>query len=159
MLSSELTRLLGTRTLIEPLSSAARAAQLDSAFVQAHAETEDLEWARVAHWWEADETDTLVETLHRMSALLGTRLVWLIVGGTEPQVASLVSDKVLDNPLGFGGLAGDDLRLLDQEVPAGIWLTRHTYHGATQTQFRWEFEAWGAEPWLSAATRALRGEG
>jgi hypothetical protein len=61
------------------------------------------------------------------------------------------SDAVLDNPLGFAALAGGELVLLDQEVPAGIWLG-----GPAAGTGGWELEVWGAEPWLSAATRALR---
>jgi hypothetical protein len=64
---------------------------------------------------------------------------------------------VLDNPLGFATLAGHELLLLDRELPAGLWLWRrvHDDGAARGVTVAWELELWG-EPWLSAATRAIR---
>ena len=39
------------------------------------------------------------------------------------------------------------------------FLRTHSYHAGADVTYRWELEVWGAEPWLSAATRALRSEG
>jgi hypothetical protein len=91
--------------------------------------------------------------LHRAAALLGARACWWIVPGREPQAVPLAADAVLDNPFGFAALAeGAELVLLDRELPAGLWLGPPTEAGAPG----WELEAWGSEPWLSAATRAVR---
>jgi hypothetical protein len=71
----------------------------------------------------------------------------------------LGSDAVLDNPLGFAAAGIGALRLLDRELPAGLWLVRRSHHyGPSTIRYRWELDVWG-EPWLSAATRALRGVG
>jgi hypothetical protein len=95
--------------------------------------------------------------VHRVGAYVGARPAWLVVPGREPQAVALTSDVVLDNPLGFAALADFELVLLDQRVPAGLWLGRHTHvPGPGLTRYSWELEVWGAEPWLSAATRALR---
>jgi len=68
-------------------------------------------------------------------------------------------DAVLDNPLGFASLGEHEVRLLDHSVPAGLWLRRHSRHfGLGPARHTWQLEVWG-EPWLSAATRALRGIG
>jgi hypothetical protein len=69
------------------------------------------------------------------------------------------SEAVLDNPVGFAAAADHELRLLDQELPAGLLLDRRSHvHGPDVVRYTWELEVWG-EPWLSAATRALRGVG
>ena len=158
-LAGELARLLGPREAAEPVDDSERAAALSAAFVRDHAAAEAHEWARVARWWGADEAGDLADTLHRISRHVGPRAVWLLLREREPQAVGIASDAVLDNPLGFAALTGHELRLLDQDVPAGVWLLRHSYHSPGDTRYRWELEVWGAEPWLSAATRALRGVG
>jgi hypothetical protein len=80
------------------------------------------------------------------------------VPGREPQAAAVTVDAVLDNPLGFAALAEDyELVLSDAALPAGLWLGRHAHAPPTPPRYTWELEVWGTEPWLSAATRALRG--
>jgi hypothetical protein len=50
-----------------------------------------------------------------------------------------------------------ELVVADREVPAGLWLGRHIDAvGPEGVRHSWELEVWGAEPWLSAATRAVR---
>ena len=158
-LTGEIARLLGPRVAAEPLDDAARAAALDAAFHRDRRAFDAHEWARVSRWWGANEASDLADTLHRISYNAGPRPAWLLVGAREPQAVPLTSDVVLDNPLGFAALADHELRLLDQEVPAGVWLVRHSERSGFHIQYRWELEVWGSEPWLSAATRALRGIG
>lgn len=153
-LAAALQALLGARAAVEPLADADRAAALAAEARAGHRAAEAHAWALVGHVWESDDRAAVATVLHRTAALLGARPSWLIVPGREPQAVALSSDAVLDNPLGFAALADDyELVLLDQQLPAGLWLARRT-PGASH--HAWELEVWGTEPWLSAATRALR---
>ena len=158
-MASDLTRLLGTRTAAALLEDRERAVALNAEFLRTHTEATSQDWARITQWWDASEAGDLAEALHRLARIAGARPVWLLAGGREPQAAVTDSDSILDNPLGFAALGDYELRLLDREVPAGLWLVRHSYHAGPDVAYRWELEVWGAEPWLSSATRALRGEG
>jgi hypothetical protein len=149
-LVEELRSLLGPREAVQPIGDADRATSVAAEAVAAHRAARRQGWAVVRQTWPSDERSGLTALLHATSAYVGVRDVWLVVPGREPQAASIASDAVLDNPLGFAELAGGELVLMDQHVPAGVWLLRH---GAADG---WELEVWGAEPWLSAVTRALR---
>jgi hypothetical protein len=150
-LAAELRALLGAHEAAEPLADAGRAAAIAADVGAAHREARPHPWALVRHAWPAGERGAVVALLHAVSARVGPRPAWLVVPGREPQVVALGSDLVLDNPLGFAALAGGELVLGDQAVPAGLWL-----HAGGDG---WELEAWGAEPWLSATTRAIREAG
>ena len=153
-----LARLLG-RASPEPLADAARAAALSDDFRAAHDAAMPHDWALVTHAWGATEEAALTDALHRLARNLGARPSWLFAQAGAPQAAALTSDAALDNPLGFAAAAGHQLALLDRELPAGLWLVRHSHHyGAADVRFTWELEVFG-EPWLSAATQALRGVG
>jgi hypothetical protein len=158
-LAGDLARLLGPRAAVDPVADAGRAAALLGEFDRAYDAAQAHEWARVSRWWGADEAVGLADTLHRLARNLGSRDAWLLLQGPEPQAVALTSDVALDNPLGFAALGDHELRILDRHVPAGVWLLRHAYHSPADVQYRWELEVWGAEPWLSATTRALRGIG
>jgi hypothetical protein len=146
-----LRALLGPHELVTPLDDADRAAALAADVVVGHREARGHAWAIVRHAWTGPGSrGALVALLHAISALAGPRASWLIVPDREPQAVPIGSDAVLDNPLGFTALAGGELVLVDQSVPAGLWLLAD---GDTDS---WTLEVWGAEPWLSAATRALR---
>ena len=156
-----LVALLGRREGAVPLDDAAAAAGVESELLASHAEAEPHDWALVRREWPPSDVEALAETLHRLARNLGARAVWLVVPGMAPQAVPLASDAVLDNPFGFAALAersGPDLRLLDCEVAAGLWLVRRSQHMGTVDVRTWELDVWG-EPWLSAATRALRGVG
>jgi len=143
--------LLGPRSRTEPLADADRAAALAAEARASHREAEPSSWALVRHEWGLDEREGVVNLLHAFGELLGPRSVWLILPGREPQAVGLPIDAVLDNPLGFAALSDFEMVLLDQSVPAGLRLLRHSYPISPE----WELEVWG-EPWLSAATRAIR---
>lgn len=156
-----LARLLGPRDAVAPLDDPAAVATVEAELLASHREAEPNDWALVRREWRAEAVADCADTLHRLAANLGPRAVWLVVPGREPQAVPISSDLVLDNPLGFAALvesADAELRLLDREVAAGLWLVRQgTYVGAVVAH-SWELDVWG-EPWLSAATRALRGVG
>jgi hypothetical protein len=159
-LNEALAGLLGARLAIEALSDADRAAAIAAEATAGHRAAEDHGWALVRHASPTDDRAALVALLHAIERRLESRAVWLVVPGREPQVVPLTSDVVLDNPLGFAALADFELVLLDQQVPAGLWVGRHVHDaGAGAVAHSWELEVWGAEPWLSAATRALREQG
>jgi hypothetical protein len=156
-----LTALLGPRAGVTPLADAAAAAAVESEFAASHEAAEPNEWALVRREWPARDTEALSDTLHRLARNLGARPVWLVVPGRVPQGAVLTSDAVLDNPFGFAALAegqAPELRLLDREVAAGLWLVREGHRMGTVVVQEWSLDVWG-EPWLSAATRSLRGAG
>jgi len=150
-LADALRGLLGSRAAAEPLDDADRAAALAAEAGAAHRAGRRHAWAVVRRRWGGDERAAVAALVHAVSAHVGSRPAWLILPGREPQAVAVESDAVLDNPLGFAALAGGELVLLDQEVPAGVWLA-----GPAAGVGAWELEVWGAEPWLSAATRALR---
>lgn len=154
-----LRRLLGPRAAPEPLADADRAAALAAEARAGHRAAEEHGWALVRRGWPSDARDAVAALVHAVSAHLGARPVWLVVPGREPQIAPVSSDAVLDNPLGFAALGDSEMVLLDQAVPAGLWLGRHSYHYPDEVRYAWELEVWGAEPWLSAATRAMREQG
>jgi hypothetical protein len=148
-LAASLRALLG-RHAPEPLDDADRAAAIAAEARAAHRAAAEHAWGVVRHAWAAGDRAGVAAVLHAVRALVGARPVWLVVPGREPQAAPLDAEAALDNPLGFAALAeGGELLLLDQELPAGLWLGGAAEDG-------WEVEAWGAEPWLSAATRAVR---
>jgi hypothetical protein len=161
-LALELRRLLGERAAPEPLADPDAAAAIASDARAGHRAAEEREWARVRREWPADSREAVADLVHAVSDAVGPRPVWLVVPDREPQAVALTSDVVLDNPLGFAALSGSvlgsvELVVLDREVPAGLWLGRHVHvFGPDETRFTWELEVWGAEPWLSSATRALR---
>jgi hypothetical protein len=166
----DLARLVGPRLTVTLLDDAARAAALQAEFLASHRAAEGQEWACVAQEWPAADVVALTDTVHRLARNLRPRAVWLLLPGHEPQAAGIDSDIVLDNPLGFAALGDHDVRLLDRDVPAGLWLARHPQGDVDATDARaghadaradvhtWSLEVWG-EPWLSATTRALRGVG
>ena len=156
-LVASLRGLLGPRGAPEPLADADRAAALAAEARAAHREAADLPWALVRHLWTTADRAGVTAVLHGVSGSLGSRACWLIVPGREPQAVPLASDAALDNPLGFAALAAaPELVLLDQQLPAGLSLVRHDGEPPGPAHERWELEVWGAEPWLSAATRAIR---
>jgi hypothetical protein len=158
-LTEALGALLGPRAAPEPLADADRAAALASEARAGYQEAEGRGWALVRRVWPRDDRAAVAEVMDAMRAALGERAVWLIVPGREPQAVPTTSDAVLDNPLGFAALAEGEFTLLDERLPAGLTLVRHPHASGSATAYSWELEAWGAEPWLSAATRALRERG
>lgn len=156
--ATSLVQLLG-RSAPAPLDDAVRTAALVAEFRAAHSAAEPNEWAISRSEWSAAASTELVETLHRLARNLKNRAVWLLTGERTSQAITVESDAIFDNPLGFAAIADYELRLLDQQVAAGAWLVRHSHHfGRDNVRYTWELEVFG-EPWLSAATRALRGEG
>ncbi|HKG93040.1 MAG TPA: hypothetical protein VKA84_14145 [Gemmatimonadaceae bacterium] len=154
-----LRQLLGARAAPEPLADRASAAALAAELAATLEAAEQHDWGVVSREWSAADAEAMAEVMHRLSGNLGARAVWLLTADPEPQGAPLGSDAALDNPLGFAAAGGHELRLLDRELPAGLWLVRHSHHyGPSTIRYRWALEVWG-EPWLSAATRALRGVG
>lgn len=152
-LTAALRALLGAREAVLPLPDADRAAALAAEARTGHRQGASHDWAIVRHRWPASARAAATDVLHALSALLGARASWLIVPGREPQAVALSSDVVLDNPFGFATLGdGPELVLLDQQLPAGLWLGPAT----APADEGWELEVWGSEPWLSAATRAIR---
>ena len=152
--AAALTRLLG-RAAPEPVADAGQATALSADFRAAYDAAEPHDWALVACAWGSAEEPAIAEALHRLSRNLGARPAWLLAWAGAPQAVALASDVALDNPLGFAAAAGHELALLDRELPAGLWLVRHSHHYGPDVRFTWELEVFG-EPWLSAATRALR---
>ena len=154
-LTDGLRTLLGPRDGAMPLDDADRAVAVAVEAGAAHREARDQGWAVVGAAWPAEGRARVVSLLHAVSALVGPREVWLVMPGREPQAVALSADVVLDNPLGFASLAGGELTLLDRDVPGGLWLAGPAA-GAHGVADEWQLEVWGAEPWLSAATRAVR---
>ena len=156
----EIARLVGPRSPVRLLDDTARAASLHAEFLASFRAAEGQEWACVAQEWPGADVVALVDTVHRLARNLRARGVWLLLGHQEQELAAPVdSDAVLDNPLGFAALGDHELRLLDRDVTAGLWLARHSVHiGTAPVEYTWALEVWG-EPWLSATTRALRGVG
>ena len=156
---AEVARLVGPRATVTLLDDAARAAGLQAEFLASYRAAEGQEWACVAQEWPGADVVALADTVHRLARNLRPRAVWLLLAGTDPMAVPVDSDVVLDNPLGFAALGDHELRLLDRDVPAGLWLARHSVHVAAEpVEHTWALEVWG-EPWLSATTRALRGVG
>jgi hypothetical protein len=154
-LVDSLRALLGPRGGVAPLDDADRAAALAVEARASHRAAEPDAWAMARRDWPSDERSDVVTLLHAIGDRLGARDAWLVLPGREPQVVALSSETVLDNPLGFAALADGEMLLLDQNVPAGLWLLRQAHGAGAQLSFSWELELWG-EPWLSAATRAMR---
>jgi hypothetical protein len=160
-LTEALTALLGRREAVAPVDDLAAAAAVEREFMASCRDAEPHEWAMVRHGWPEDDPTACAETLHALARNLGARPAWLVVPGHPAQAVALPSDAVLDNPFGFAALTeryAPELRLLDREVAAGLSLARRAHHMGTIAVYGWALEVWG-EPWLSAATRALRGEG
>jgi hypothetical protein len=53
------------------------------------------------------------------------------------------TEAVLDDPLGFAALAGGELVLLDQSVPAGLWLLGPPPELPAGRADLWELDVWG----------------
>jgi hypothetical protein len=158
-LAGWLRALLGPRADAVPVQELARAAALHTEYRACERASEGQDWALARATWALADIDEAIETLHRLSNNLGVRASWLIVPEREPQACLLMSDVVLDNPLGFALLAEHELALMDQSVPAGLSFLRHSHqNGDGAVEYEWELVVWG-EPWLSATTRALRGIG
>lgn len=156
-LSDALAALLGPHDASAPVADADHAAALAAEARAAYRAAEQEGWALVRHEWPREAVGAVVALLHAVNERVEARPVWLVVPGREPQAISLPSDAVLDNPMGFAALADFELVLLDHGVPGGITLTGHAHVLGSATD-AWELEAWGAEPWLSAVTRAVRDE-
>ena len=154
-LADGLRTLLGPHDVAAPLDDADRAIAIAVEAGAAHREARDHGWAVVGAAWPAEGRGQVVSLLHAVSRLVGPRDVWLVLPGREPQAVALGAELVLDNPPGFASLAGGELTLLDREVPGGLWLAGPAA-GAHGVADEWQLEVWGAEPWLSAATRAVR---
>ena len=150
----ELRSLLGTRSSAEVVDDADRAAALAAEARASHRDAEPDSWAIVRRAWEDDDRSAVTYLLHAIGEILEPRATWLILPGREPQAVALPADAILDNPVGFAALSDFELVMLDQRVPAGLWLLRRA-RAQPSTGFSWEMEVWG-EPWLSAATRAIR---
>lgn len=150
-----LHRLLGRHTDVAPVADADAAAAIAAEALAAHREARDQGWAVVSAAWPAQARGAVVSLLHVVRSLVGARLAWLVLPGREPQAVPVDAEAMLDNPLGFVSLAGGELMVLDREVPGGLWLAGPAA-GAHGVANEWQLEVWGAEPWLSAATRALR---
>ena len=147
--------LLGSRPSTVRTANAAEATRLAKEFKAGYESAEPHDWALIKFAWKGADSRDLVEWLHRLSNHLGNRDVWLLDVAEAAQAASIGSEQVLDNPLGFASILDQQVALLDQQVPAGFWLVRHSYHVGESTTYEWELEVWG-EPWLSAMTHALR---
>jgi hypothetical protein len=157
-LCGALRGLLGARRAPEPLADADQAASLAAEAGASHRAVRQHAWAVVRQTWPAEDRGGVAAVLQAMSVHLGPRTAWLILPGREPQAVPIDSEAVLDNPLGFAALADGELVVLDQSVPAGLWLLGPASGSSTGAHL-WELDVWGAEPWLSAATRALREQG
>ena len=150
-LVDELRALLGSRGAPAPLDDAGRAAALAAESEAGQRAAREHGWAVVRHEWPVEARGAAAALVQAVGARMETRGVWLILPGRDPQAAPLDAEAVLDNPLGFARLGGEELVLLDRELPAGLWLA-----GPGAGTGGWRLEVWGSEPWLSAATRALR---
>ena len=157
-LADWLRALLGPHALAAPVREVGQAAALHAEYRACERAAEGQDWARARASWALGDNDEAIDTLHRLSNNLGPRPSWLIVPEREPQACLLMSDIVLDNPLGFALLAEHELALMDQSVPAGLSFLRYGPNGDEDAEYEWELVVWG-EPWLSATTRALRGIG
>ena len=155
-LAAALEGLLGKASGTLEFVTLDRADALAAEYQLSHRSAADLS-ATVEASWPQDEIERAVNFIHALIEHVGARPAWLIVKLTEPQAVPLTSEVVLDNPLGFASLADTELRLLDQELPAGVWFVRHAHqYGPLLADYTWELIVWG-EPWASAATRVLRG--
>jgi hypothetical protein len=150
-LVDQLRTLLGPHGAVEPIDDANRAAALAAETEAGHRAAREHGWAVVRHAWPVEERGAAAALVQAVSALIGARAVWLVLPGRDPQAVPLDAEEVLDNPFGFAQLAREELVLLDRELPAGLWLV-----GPGAGADGWQLEVWGTEPWLSAATRALR---
>ena len=154
-LAAALGTLLGSAAEALDFVTLDRADQLFAEFQYSYNDAKRLDTA-VGRTWPQEDIEHAVNSIHALIEPVGARLVWLIVKLTEPQAIAVPGEVVLDNPLGFAALADREVRLLDRELPAGLWLLRHSHHyGPTHTEYSWELAVWG-EPWASATTRALR---
>ena len=84
-----------------------------------------------------------MDACHRLARNLGVRDAWLMAGDRTAQAETLRSDTVLDNPMGFAAVAGHQLRLLDSQVTAGLWLARLSHHFGAEVRFTWELDVFG----------------
>jgi hypothetical protein len=157
-LAAALRALLGQAVDTLEFVGQERAEEIDAEFLQSRA-VEEYGSNVVQQVWPEGAIEAATEVIHRVSRNVGTRPVWLIVPLSEAQAVAMPNDFALDNPLGFAALADSELRLLDRELPAGLWFLRHSHDAETNhVDYTWELSVWG-EPWASAATRALRGIG
>jgi hypothetical protein len=157
-LAASLRALLGQTADALEFVNLARADALEAEFLASQRAADDID-SVVEHMWPQGQIDVFVDTVHRVARNVGSRPVWLIIRLTEPQAVAMPNDLPLDNPLGFAAQAARaELRLLDRELPAGLWLLRHSHVYGDRREYSWELSVWG-EPWASAASRALRGIG
>jgi hypothetical protein len=158
-LAAALRGLLGQAADTLEFMGPQRAAEIDAEFLQSHRAADEYGSGVVEKVWPEAEIEVAADVIHRLARNVGARPIWIIVPLSDAQAVAMPNELPLDNPLGFAALADSELRLLDQELPAGLWFLRHTHHVATnQVDYSWELSVWG-EPWASAAMRALRGIG
>jgi hypothetical protein len=158
-LAAALRSLLGQAADALEFMGPERAGEIDAEFLESHRAADEYGASVVENFWPEAEIEKAVGVIHRLARHVGARPVWLIVPLSDPQAVAMPNELPLDNPLGFAALADSELRLLDHELPAGLWFLRHTHHLATNhVEYTWELSVWG-EPWASAATGALRGAG
>lgn len=158
-LADALGGLLGREARTLSFAERSRADGLAAEFLASRGAHEERGGGVAEEVWGQAQIQLSVDAIHRVSRNLGSRPVWLIVCLSDPHAVTLQSEVVLDNPLGFAALGDRELRVLDYELPAGLWLRRHVQAGAPEaSRYSWELTAWG-EPWGSATTRALRGIG
>lgn len=147
-----LVRLLGPRASVPAPAPRATAERLVTLMTSATAEPV----ARRA--WGDDRRIAMCTVLHHLAELLGCRPAWLLWTGTPADAARLDVETVLDNPLGFAGMTGGALALLDVGERDGLWLAPRDA-GAAHPDWlagTWELEVWGAE-WTCALSRARGG--
>jgi hypothetical protein len=153
-LAADLRRLL---RVVAPthIAYGTEAASLVADFRASYDAIESVPSLLVSEAWESDDRETIADSLHRLAGYLGGRATWLLLPAGDPIAVAVSSDDVLDNPFDFSALDIYQLRMLDGELSAGLWLLRHEHHSPGNVAYSWELEVWG-EPWISAATRAFR---
>ena len=153
-LTADLRRLLRATTPVD-FTHGTDAAALVAEYRSSYDAIESTPSLLVSEAWASDDREAIANSLHRLSHYLGGRPAWLLLPADDPIAVAVTSEDVLDNPFGFAPLDTYQLRILDRELPAGLWLLRHEHHSPDGVMYSWELEVWG-EPWTSSATRALR---
>lgn len=125
----DLRRLLGAAGPIGRISEGAEAAAVLDEFRSSYQAIHTVSSLLVHQEWAGDSREEIARVVDRFSAHLGARPSWLLLSGPNPLVLSVHTDDVLDNPFGFATLDAYQLRLLDRELPTGLWLLRHEHHG------------------------------
>ena len=107
------------------------------------------DWATARALWAEAERAAVVDALHALGDRVGSRSVWLVLGGPTREAFRVDSAAVLDNPLGFATLVDDGLWLLTEgDGHAGLVFARSCHFAGREACFSWEATAWG-EPWVS----------